>query len=59
MREMLPNVKNHVVTADIDAMPAAVQKYRAQLAGRSLLVRRVSIVPLEAIVRGYLAGLID
>ncbi len=47
---------NHLVTADISAMPAAVQAYADQLAGRSMLVRRLSILPIEAIVRGYITG---
>ncbi|KAJ1862131.1 Bifunctional purine biosynthetic protein ade1 [Coemansia sp. RSA 2703] len=49
-------VPNHLITADIDAMPAVVQQYRDQLRGRSLLVKKVSVLPIEAIVRGYLAG---
>jgi phosphoribosylaminoimidazole-succinocarboxamide synthase len=47
---------NHLVTADPAAMPAAVQPYADQLRGRALLVRRLRILPVEAIVRGYLAG---
>ncbi len=47
---------NHLVTADIGKMPAAVQPYRAQLEGRAMLVQRLRILPVEAIVRGYLAG---
>ncbi|KAJ2784416.1 Bifunctional purine biosynthetic protein ade1 [Coemansia javaensis] len=47
---------NHLITADVDAMPASVQQYRDQLRGRSLLVRRVEVLPVEAIVRGYLSG---
>jgi phosphoribosylaminoimidazole-succinocarboxamide synthase len=47
---------HHLVTADIAAMPAAVQPYRAQLEGRVMLVKRLRILPVEAIVRGYLAG---
>ncbi|KAJ1728205.1 Bifunctional purine biosynthetic protein ade1 [Coemansia biformis] len=49
-------VPNHLITADIDAMPAKVQQYRDQLRGRSLLVRRAEILPVEAIVRGYISG---
>ncbi|KAJ2714087.1 Bifunctional purine biosynthetic protein ade1 [Coemansia spiralis] len=49
-------VPNHLVTADIDAMPAAVQQYRSQLQGRSLLVRKAEVLPVEAIVRGYISG---
>jgi phosphoribosylaminoimidazole-succinocarboxamide synthase len=47
---------NHLVTADLGRMPASVQRYRDQLDGRSMLVRRLKILPVEAIVRGYLAG---
>ena len=47
---------NHLVTAELDAMPAQVHQYRDQLAGRSMLVKRLKILPVEAIVRGYLAG---
>lgn len=55
--DLLKNVcPNHLVTADLAAMPAVVQQYRDQLAGRSMLVRRLKILPVEAIVRGYLAG---
>ncbi|KAI9326498.1 phosphoribosylaminoimidazole-succinocarboxamide synthase [Zopfochytrium polystomum] len=49
-------VSNHLVTADINQMPASVQKYRDQLEGRSMLVKKLKIVPCEAIVRGYLSG---
>ncbi|GDY13909.1 phosphoribosylaminoimidazole-succinocarboxamide synthase [Planctomycetota bacterium] len=47
---------NHLVTTDLAAMPATVQRHGAILAGRSMLVRRLAILPVEAIVRGYLAG---
>ena len=48
--------ENHLVTADIAKMPASVQPYRDQLDGRTMLVRRLKILPVEAIVRGYLTG---
>ena len=47
---------NHLVTADLDRMPEPVRAHRDQLAGRCMLVRRLRILPVEAIVRGYLAG---
>jgi len=47
---------NHLVTADIDAMPESVWRHREQLTGRSMLVRKLRILPVEAIVRGYLSG---
>jgi phosphoribosylaminoimidazole-succinocarboxamide synthase len=51
-----PVGENHLVTADLARMPASVQRYRDQLEGRSMLVRRLKILPVEAIVRGYLTG---
>ena len=47
---------NHLITADIDAMPAVVQQYRDQLAGRCMLVKRLQILPVEVIIRGYITG---
>lgn len=37
-------------------MPEKVQKYRDQLEGRSILVKKMRVVPIEAIVRGYITG---
>ncbi|GLB43311.1 putative phosphoribosylaminoimidazole-succinocarboxamide synthase [Lyophyllum shimeji] len=49
-------IPNHFVTANIDEMPEEVRQYRDQLEGRSMLVRKAEVLPLEAIVRGYLSG---
>jgi phosphoribosylaminoimidazole-succinocarboxamide synthase len=49
-------VPNHLVTADVDKYPASVRKYADQLRGRSMLVSRAEIFPVECIVRGYLSG---
>ncbi len=49
-------VANHLVTADPDQYPAACMPYREQLAGRSMLVKKAEPLPVECIVRGYLAG---
>ncbi|KAJ3823882.1 phosphoribosylaminoimidazole-succinocarboxamide synthase [Lentinula raphanica] len=53
LRHIIPN---HFVTANIDEMPEEVKKYKVQLDGRAMLVRKARVVPLEAIVRGYLTG---
>jgi phosphoribosylaminoimidazole-succinocarboxamide synthase len=45
-----------LVTADIKQMPAHIQEYAGQLEGRTMLVRKLNILPVEAIVRGYLTG---
>ncbi|MEM7392440.1 MAG: phosphoribosylaminoimidazolesuccinocarboxamide synthase [Verrucomicrobiota bacterium] len=50
------NGRNHLVTADVGEMPDVVQAYRDQLEGRSMLVRKLEILPVEAIVRGYITG---
>jgi phosphoribosylaminoimidazole-succinocarboxamide synthase len=47
---------NHLVTTDLDRMPEAVRRNAAQLRGRTMLVRALDIVPIECVVRGYLAG---
>lgn len=47
---------HHLLTAKVEEMPASVRKYEAQLAGRSMLVRKLRILPIEAIVRGYITG---
>ncbi|KAJ3414579.1 Bifunctional purine biosynthetic protein ade1 [Chytridiales sp. JEL 0842] len=49
-------VPNHFVTANIDEMPASVRKYKDQLEGRSMLVKKLKILPIESIVRGYITG---
>src|SRR6266496_2867902 len=49
-------VPNHLVTADVDQYPAAIRKYSEQLRGRSMLVRRAQMFPVECVVRGYISG---
>ena len=49
-------VPNHLVTADVDAYPPELAAYREALAGRSMLVRRLAMYPVECVARGYLAG---
>jgi phosphoribosylaminoimidazole-succinocarboxamide synthase len=49
-------VPNHLVTTDIKQMPAAVSRHADKLTGRSMLVRRAEIFPIECVVRGYLVG---
>ena len=49
-------VPNHLVTADVNAYPAEVRPYTNQLRGRSMLVQRAEMFPVECVVRGYLSG---
>jgi phosphoribosylaminoimidazole-succinocarboxamide synthase len=47
---------NHVITTDVDDMELPESIDRGPLAGRSMLVRKTEVVPIECVVRGYLAG---
>ena len=47
---------NHLITTDVDQMCPAIKPHAAQLRGRSMLVKRTQVVPIECVVRGYLAG---
>ncbi|MBR7103992.1 MAG: phosphoribosylaminoimidazolesuccinocarboxamide synthase [Lentisphaeria bacterium] len=49
------DVENHLITDDVTTRPELVS-YAKDLAGRSMIVRKVSIFPIECIVRGYLVG---
>ena len=49
-------VANHFITSNIDEMPEPVQRERQALTGRSMLVRRAEVFPVECVVRGYLVG---
>src|SRR6266850_804470 len=47
---------NHVVTADVDRYPAAIRQHARELRGRSMMVMRAEMFPVECVVRGYLSG---
>lgn len=49
-------VPNHLITADVREFPAELQPYADQLDGRSMLVKRANMFPVECVARGYLAG---
>ncbi len=49
-------VDNHLLLHRIEDFPAPFDEYSNELAGRSSLVRRAEVVPIECVVRGYLAG---
>ena len=49
-------VANHLIESDVEAMPPAVQRHAQTLRGRSMLVRRAEVFPVECVVRGYLVG---
>lgn len=49
-------VPNHFITMDVNKYPQEFNEYLSELAGRSMLVKKGKIVPIECIVRGYLSG---
>lgn len=53
LKEVVPN---HLITAKVEEYPAVLQPYSEQLRGRSMLVKRARMYPVECVARGYLAG---
>jgi len=49
-------IQNHLVTANFEEFPKELQPFREQLAGRSMIVKKTQPLPVECVVRGYLAG---
>jgi phosphoribosylaminoimidazole-succinocarboxamide synthase len=49
-------VPNHLITANVDQYPPEARKYKEQLRGRSMLVRRAEMFAVECVVRGYISG---
>lgn len=47
---------NHLITADIDQVPGLTTEEREILNGRSMLVKKGEVIPVECVVRGYLTG---
>lgn len=55
-RQVADIVENHLVATEVDDFPAPLRAHRAVLEGRSMLVKKASVLPVECIVRGYLSG---
>src|SRR5579859_6622106 len=53
MRQIVPN---HLIATDVKDFPEPLHKYADQLEGRSMLVRRAEMYPVECVARGYIAG---
>ncbi|HIJ60264.1 MAG TPA: phosphoribosylaminoimidazolesuccinocarboxamide synthase [Nitrospirae bacterium] len=49
-------VDNHLITADVEKYPKSLASYKEILKDRSMLVKKAKVLPIEAIVRGYLSG---
>ncbi len=51
-----PVVEHHLISDDVADFPEPFCNHSEQLAGRSMLVKKVEVLPVECVVRGYLAG---
>ncbi len=51
-----PLTNNHLLTAEFDQYPTNLAPYRDQLEGRSMIVRRAQMFPVECVARGYVSG---
>jgi phosphoribosylaminoimidazole-succinocarboxamide synthase len=49
-------VPNHIIETDVSKMPGPIPKHADVLAGRTMLVKKAKIFPVECVVRGYVAG---
>ncbi len=49
-------IPNHVITADLAQYPENLHKYKEELEGRSVLVKKAKPLPVECIIRGYITG---
>ena len=54
--EQFDFLPNHIVTTDFSQFPSALKPFQSQLEGRSMLVKKAAPLPVECVVRGYLAG---
>jgi len=49
-------IPNHIISTDVNEFPKECLKYKDILEGRSMLVKKAELIPLECIVRGYITG---
>ncbi len=49
-------IENHLITSDVSKFPPPFCEHKEQLAGRSMLVTKTKVLPVECIVRGYITG---
>ncbi|MDG6218599.1 MAG: phosphoribosylaminoimidazolesuccinocarboxamide synthase [Candidatus Thermoplasmatota archaeon] len=49
-------IPNHMITADVQNFPDELQEHSEELYGRSMLVKKATVIPIECIVRGYISG---
>jgi phosphoribosylaminoimidazole-succinocarboxamide synthase len=50
------SVPNHLISADVSEFPDELKPYEEELKGRTMLVKKADVIPIECIVRGYISG---
>jgi len=55
-RQVEDIIPNHIIETDADRYPTALRRYADALRDRSMLVKKAKVLPVECVVRGYLAG---
>lgn len=55
-RQVKDIIANHIIETDVDNYPDRLKQYAGSLRDRSMLVKRAKVLPVECVVRGYLAG---
>jgi len=54
--EKFPQIPNHLIATEVADYPSSLKPFAQQIAGRSMLVKKAKVVPIECVARGYLAG---
>ena len=49
-------IPNHLITTNINDFPPECKEYKDELEGRSMLVKKAEVIPIESIIRGYISG---
>jgi len=49
-------IPNHLITTNVNDFPPECHQYKDDLEGRSMLVKKAEVIPIESIVRGYISG---
>lgn len=49
-------IPNHLITTNVNDFPSECHQYRDELDGRTMLVKKAEVIPIESIVRGYISG---
>ncbi|MEW6408710.1 MAG: phosphoribosylaminoimidazolesuccinocarboxamide synthase [Nitrospirota bacterium] len=55
-KQMEDIIPNHLVATEVEDFPEILHKYKDILKGRSMLVKKAKVLPVECVVRGYLSG---